>query len=1603
MSKADKDKPAILSQNLFPVVGIGASAGGLDAFKKLIKAIPENSGMAYILVQHLHPEHESALPEILQLFNKLPVIEISDNVHVDPNHIYVIPSNKMLVATDGVLKLSPRSVKDRLNLPIDIFFSSLAEVHQTHAIGVILSGTGSDGTAGLKDIKDNGGLTFAQDPATASYTGMPQHAIDAAIVDFIIEPEKIPGRLMELQQSFIISSPGDSSTEKDKITEDGFRQILALLRVRVGVDFSYYKQTTIRRRIIRRMIILKIENVADFVDYLRKNKPEQDILFNDLLIPVTSFFRDPVTFENLCETVFPEIVKDKSAGNPLRIWIAGCSTGQEAYSIAMCCHEYLSDHISNIKVQIFATDLSESAVKKARSGTYSKKELDGISDNRLLQFFNKTDGHYQVKKQVRDMCIFAVHNFLKDPPFAKMDLITCRNVLIYLEPFLQKKALTIFHYALIDKGILWLGKSETTGNSSDLFIPFGKKDKFYTRKAVPGRFMNVASEGSETAFAARNYLLQGKEGKTDDFQKSADDILLSKYTPVGVVVNEQFDIVQFRGSTGEYLEPSPGKASLNVLKMAKEGLAFEIRNALHKAKSSSAAFIKEGIPVDKGKKLITLEVVPLLNTIDLHFLILFSKHVEQQHGPLPVNSNGKDIDAKRKQDEKDLRISQLEKELARAREDMSSITEDQEAANEELQSSNEELLSGSEELQSLNEELETSKEELQSTNEELITVNQELYDRNEELNQTRIFAEATIAVLHEPLLVLDKNFIIKSANSSFYKTFQITEEETLEKILFELQDGGWDIPGLHKKLRKIQKETEKTVEAEIAFTFPVIGEKTICFNIQPINRQNGEQLILLAMDDITVRKNAEHILKERSESILKEHQIIHNFLMESPAIFAILKGPEHYFEFANLLYHQYTGGRDLLGKKLIEALPELKGQGFIEILDEVYSTGKSFIGNEIFAYVEIVKGKLEQIFLNVNYQALKDEEGKTTGILVFAYDVTELVKGRKKLEQNAEMIYNVYMNAPAFMCTMNGPLHTYDLVNPSYQKIFGKRVLVGKPVMQALPELEGQGFDKILDNVYNTGETYVGIDVPITLGRDEGLEPQQCYFNFSYQPIYDEEKKITGILVFGYEVTEQILAKKIQAESAERFQVLADAMPQKMWTADEHGKVNYLNMQWFDYTNKSFDNLKGRGWEKIIHPEDWSNNQQAWQHSISTGEDFELEHRFLKHDETYRWHLSRGNAQKDKNGKVLMWIATHTDIDEQKQHTEKIRLAEEFSRNVLQSSPDCVKVLDRQGNIIFMNTNGFCQMEIDDFNFVKDKPWWEFWGQQNKLTVDAVLTKALGGETAQFQAFCPTAKGTPKWWDVVVSPLVSTDGEVTQLISVSRDITERKNMEQRKDEFISIASHEMKTPLTTAKAYLQLLELSLDKENENAILYAQKASHSVVRLNELITALLDVSKIQHGKLDYNISTFNFNQMLDDTVEDIQHVNKKHKIIKTGKVQHQVTGDKERLQQVIINLLNNAIKYSPDSLDVYINAEEQNGEIKISVKDNGIGISSQHLEKIFDRYYRVEDHAIEFQGLGIGLFICYEIIQRHHGKLWVESVPGHGSTFYFTLPVETGKI
>lgn len=967
MAKANHRSVLIVSENLFPVVGVGASAGGIDAFRDLLQAIPEDSGMAYILLQHLAPQHESILTEILQKSTKVPVVEIVDNIKVLPDHIYVIPSNKSLIANDGKLQLDPLVKGERLDT-IDVFFTSLAEIHQEHAIGVVLSGTGSDGTVGLKNIKDMGGITIVQDEESSAYFGMPQSAIQAEVVDFVLPPKEIPAHLKNvLSNSGKV--PSILSVEEEIKEDQVFQTILSLLHSKRGVDFNFYKQTTIRRRIIRRKALNQIESLKEYQQFLMENKAEQDALFNDILIPVTAFFRDPKTFAELTRKVFPDLLDGRDPSDPIRVWVAGCSTGEEAYSIAMCLYEYLQEKGKPNRVQIFATDISEVVIAKARSGFYQKKSMAGVSEDRIRQFFTKVDGSYQVNKAIRQMCVFACQNFLKDPPFAKIDLISCRNVLIYMESYLQKKAFNVFHYSLKPDGFLLLGKSESIGQVSEQYMPLSQQHKIYTRKGTVGKFMSVATERSEEQLKKRDVAITNHEIKKDDYLKASNDALLAKYAPVGVIVNEQLDIVQFRGSTGAYLEAPSGKASHNILKMAREGLSFELRSALHKANTTGLSVRKEGITFNKGKSKVDIEVIPLQNTLEVYYLVLF----EDTKTPLKEKQEITEITRDSDQSANlSLQIEQLEKELLQSREDMRSITEDQETANEELQSANEELLSSSEELQTLNEELETSKEEIQSTNEELTILNQELIERNEQLIHARKYAEGIVSTIHEPLVILTKTFHIKSANKSFYETFHAAEQQTEGKPFFEWEARIFDIPELKEKLDKVLQHQSYFEGLEIMISNPSFKEKVFVLNAsQVINEASNEKLILLTMYDITERKKLERAQEEFKKEL--ELKVLTRTKELAEANAELKSSNENLKQFASIASHDLQEPlrkiqtfTSLLAIKYTDTIPE-EGKGLITKIRSSVDRMSQLI-KEVLEYSKVSNSKRE--FAPVNLDKL---------------------------------------------------------------------------------------------------------------------------------------------------------------------------------------------------------------------------------------------------------------------------------------------------------------------------------------------------------------------------------------------------------------------------------------------------------------------------------------------------------------------------------------------------------------------------------------------------------------------------------------------------------
>jgi two-component system CheB/CheR fusion protein len=717
------------------IVGVGASAGGLEAFTQLLEALPRAPGLALVLVQHMAPNHDSALPGLLASHTEMPVVQVTDGARVKPNHVYVIPPNVQMELQDGTLDLSPRPADRTQYTPIDTFFGSMARVSDCRAIAVVLSGTASDGSVGIREVKAAGGITLAQSPQSAKFDSMPRAAIATGMVDLVMTPAEIGAEIVEIARH-PYARTARLSRDEVIVNDNDLKRIFDLIQPVSGVDFRHYKQPTIRRRLLRRMALHRLADLDSYLRLLQSSPIELRGLFQDLLIHVTRFFREPESFAALTEDVLPKLIDKRGPDRPIRVWVCGCATGEEAYSLAITLTEFLQKAESDVRVQIFATDVSETAVEHARAGVYSAAIAADVGPERLRQFFTRTDGNYRVSKQIRDLCVFARQDLTKDPPFSRLDLVICRNVLIYMDAVLQKKLLALFHYALNAHGYLILGQAETVGSQASLFSLIDKKYRIHRKKSVPIALPPVTLPAEHVSAAPPGKRSAESFGGDKTLQSQVSRVLLDRYAPPGVVVDSDMQIVQFRGQTGMFLEPAPGDASLNLLKMAREGLVYGLRTALHKADKSRKAVRKEGLQVRTGSAWTpaVIEVVPLTAQGRRYYLVTFDTEIIP---PASLDSKAARHRGQKRQAtaEQDAKFKLMQRELAASRDYLQSIIQELEAANEELQSANEEILSSNEELQSTNEELDTAKEELQSTNEELNTVNEELQGRNEEMSR----------------------------------------------------------------------------------------------------------------------------------------------------------------------------------------------------------------------------------------------------------------------------------------------------------------------------------------------------------------------------------------------------------------------------------------------------------------------------------------------------------------------------------------------------------------------------------------------------------------------------------------------------------------------------------------------------------------------------------------------------------------------------------------------------------------------------------------------------------------------------------------------------
>jgi two-component system CheB/CheR fusion protein len=774
-----EEKPSNKHSSL-PIVGIGASAGGLEACTALFRHLPLNTGAAFVLVQHLDPTHESVLPELLSRTTRMPVLSVQDRMSVEPNHVYVIPPNTTMTVANGVLSLQPRENTAGRYRPIDRFLESLAHDQAHRAIGVILSGTATDGTVGLNVIKAEGGITFAQNES-AKFESMPRSAVAAGSVDFVLSPEGIAREIARIIRNLDFRMPPARPRPRKQAPElsydNGFADVLRILRRSTDLDFTHYKPTTVERRILRRMILNKQTDLKQYRQFVEATPGEAEALYQDLLISVTSFFRNPEVFEALKERVFPEVLRHRDSDETVRVWVYGCSTGEEAYSIAMTFVEYCRSRDIDVPLQIFATDVNETAIERARSGVYSKAITD-VSPERLRRFFVEIDGRYQINKAIRDLCVFAKQNLITDPPFSHMDLVSCRNVLIYLDSTTQRKIIPMFHYALKAHGFLMLGASESVGASTDFFEPEDHKHKIYRKKPAAPRFDFGKLAGIDRIAAeqppSRKMPAKIDVADGDTYaQREADRILLSSYRPAAVLINKDMEILQYRGAVGNYLEPASGKATHNLLKMSRAGLLLPVRKVIREAIRTGMTAQTPPLKHFGDMKTIRIKVVPVRTTESgAYFLVIFLAKGD----PAAFESSKIDVAvASGSPKAARMRESRLEEELTATKEYLQSIIDQQQAYVEELQSSNEEVQSSNEELQSLNEEMETAKEETQATNEELNTLNDEMQSRNRELHQLNDDLINLFQSVRMPVIMVDREQRLRRFTPAAEKMFHLKD------------------------------------------------------------------------------------------------------------------------------------------------------------------------------------------------------------------------------------------------------------------------------------------------------------------------------------------------------------------------------------------------------------------------------------------------------------------------------------------------------------------------------------------------------------------------------------------------------------------------------------------------------------------------------------------------------------------------------------------------------------------------------------------------------------------------------------------------------------
>ncbi|MHB1567441.1 MAG: CheR family methyltransferase [Acidiferrobacter sp.] len=1259
----------------FPIVGIGASAGGLEAFTQLLRHLPADTGMGFVLVQHLAPTHPSALVHLLSSHTAMPVREAVDNRRVMPDHVYIISPNTILRIVNGILKVQAREQVAVVSYAIDTLLESLAHDRGEQAIGVILSGNASDGTLGLEAIKAHGGITFVQDDS-AQYNSMPHSAIAAGCVDCVLSPESIAQELARMARHPYIA-PHDPSVAEPSLrpvsptqipaapagrprlrvaqAEGGpvvseaagkdFSTILRYVRNHTQVDFSAYKFATIARRVTRRMALNGMIGFEEYARFLRSDVHEIDRLYMDLLISVTGFFRDPEAFEALRREVFPTLLRSGRHERP-RVWVPGCSTGQEAYSLAMAFAEFSERTGPTCSLQIFATDLNEALVEKARIAFYPETIARDITPERLRRFFTAQEGGgYRVNKELRERIVFAHHNLLSDPPFSRLDLVSCRNLMIYLDSQAQKRVVSTFAYALKPDGFLFLGTSDSVGSAVGSFQALDKKHKIYKKRSEGGMAAPLplpSADYGRKEVQSKTSALPPVAGPYTtlpelNVQREADRITVKRFAPPGVLINADLDVLQFRGSTSPLLGPPSSKARFNVLDMARGDFRLPLRSIIQRAKKEDQSVRRERVRVtidDHTYPLINIEVIPLKNVRDRHYLVLF----EPAAGERIVNPEmvaitdgappqGPDKPRSTARQEGVRRIRQLERELAETRDYVQALQEQYETANEELQTSNEEAQSANEELQSTNEQLETSKEELDSANEELITINGEMVHRNTELSRLNDDLNNLYASVNLPILVFTRDLRIRSFTAPAAKLFNLL-----------VSDVGQSINAIQHRLKcaDLGPRTAAAIDTLSAQEYEIQDKDDNWYlaRIQPYLTQDmkidGAVLVLVDISALKRSTIETRRALEYAEAMLRTARVP---LVALRSDLGVNTANAAFYKAFNLspaevegqsIFSLSNGAWDIpeLRTLLLEILPRDRFLNDYQVVHEFPALGR------------------RTMILNARRMA---DTGESAEMIVLSIeDITEQQRSRESVRRSEVHFRRLFEAAQDGILILEPASGRIVDANPLITSLSGytREELIGKELWQVGFFQDAAAYHNVLTQLRKTGS------IRYEHLRLQGKDGQVHAIEFVGNTYEEDGAKVIQCNI--RDVTVRMRTIEALRESEARFHAIADNVPVMIWMRNPDNRVTYFSRGWQEFVGGVDDKAKDDFWQAAIHPDDRARCLDEYTRAFASRKRFELKYRLQKHEGEYCLILDVGIPLMVGN-KFNGFIGSCIDITEREQ------------------------------------------------------------------------------------------------------------------------------------------------------------------------------------------------------------------------------------------------------------------------------------------------------------------------------------------------------------------